>query len=103
MENSILQIIKISFEEWYNKNIAKDNYASIVINYKDAQTLTHKAYHTVTLEMTAVHIENEQPVVTPLITLKENYNHGVTSEEEIKERMTEKLMKELYGYKDAVA
>ena len=93
-----LSTIKESFEHWYNQTVSKSNPASIILNYSDMQTLILKAYHTVKIEMCAVCIKDNQSVVTPLLRLQENYNHGVTSEEEMKERMTQQLLMQLYSY-----
>jgi hypothetical protein len=34
----------------------------------------------------------------PIVSLAENYNHGVVSEEEAKDSMIKKLLVELYGF-----
>lgn len=93
-----IKVIKESFELWYNTYVSKDIQASIVINYSDAQTLTIKAYHKVCIEMQAIEIIEGQSRVTPLIKLEENYNHGITSEEEAKEKMMKKLLVEVFKY-----
>lgn len=95
----IINIIKNSFEEWYNKNVS-DTKVSIVINYSDMQILPIKAYHTTTIEMQAVSIRDNESYVNPLVCIKANYNHGVTSEQEAKEAMIGKLLKRLYYYKE---
>ena len=99
MSNLTLQIIKDSFERWYNKNVSKSNPVAVIINYKDTQTLAIKAYHTAVLEMQTIGIKSDMAVTTPLITLKENYNHGVITEEEAKESLLEKLLEKLYSYR----
>ena len=93
-----INIIKDSFEMWYNTTVSKDNPVSIVINYSDTQTLTIKAYHKSTIEMQAIEIEDGVSKLTPMIKLGENYNHGITSEEEAKENMVRKLLVEVYKY-----
>lgn len=93
-----LSTIKESFECWYNQSVSKDTPVSVVLNYSDAQTLILKAYHTVRVELCTVHIKDNHAVVTPLLRLQENYNHGVTSEEEMKEKMTQKLLMKLYSF-----
>ena len=99
MNSSTLQLIKSSFETWYNKNIAKKSPVAIVINYSDVQKLSIKAFHTITMEVQAVGIRNNMSYTTKLITLQENYNHGTTTEMEAKEGLTEKLLMALYGYR----
>ena len=91
----IINLIKDSFESWYNKVFMK---ASIIINYSDVQTLSIKAYHTITMEVQAIRIVNGSSKATPLITLKENYNHGITSEEEAKLGLTKKMLSEMFSY-----
>ena len=99
MNSSTLQLIKSSFETWYNKNITKKSPVAIVINYSDVQKLSIKAFHTITMEVQAVGIRNNMSYTTKLITLQENYNHGTTTEMEAKEGLTEKLLMALYGYR----
>lgn len=94
-----INLIKESFEVWYNKTFSKDSPVSIVINYSDVQTLAIKAFHTVTMEVQALGINNNLSYATSLIKLQENYNHGITSEEEAKLGLTKKLLIELYNYK----
>ena len=91
----VINLIKDSFEDWYNKVFTK---ASIVINYNDVQTLSIKAYHTITMEVQAVSIVNGQAKNKSLISLTENYNHGVTTEEEAKLGITKKMLMEMYSY-----
>lgn len=93
-----LNIIKDSFESWYNKNISKENPVSIAINYSDVQTLRIKAYHTVTMEVAVIEVNNGKASTSTIISLTENYNHGVTSEIEAKEGMTKKLLMAMYSY-----
>ena len=93
-----LSTIKESFECWYNQFVSKDTPVSVVLNYSDVQTLIIKAYHTVKLELCTVHIQDNHPIVTPLLRLQENYNHGITSEEEMREKMTQKLLMKLYSF-----
>lgn len=94
-----ISIIKDSFESWYNKNICPDNPVSVLINYSDVQKMSFKAFHTTTYEVHTLGVENENTVITPLITLSENYNHGTTSEEEAKIGLTKKLLMMLYSFK----
>jgi hypothetical protein len=94
-----INIIKNSFETWYNKNYAKDSQVSIVINYKDVQALSIKAFHTISFEVVALGIRDNLSYTQPLITLQENYNHGITSEQEAKDSLTEKLLMKMYGYR----
>lgn len=102
MSNSTLNVIKESFESWYNDRLQADEWpVSIVINYSDTQTLSMKAYHTVTVEVQAVSIRNEKSAVVPLFKLQENYNHGVTSEEEAKEGMMKKLLVQMFNYPES--
>ena len=94
-----LSTIKESFECWYNQFISKGNHVSVVLNYSDTQTRILKAYHTVKMELCTVHIKDNHSIVTPLLRLQENYNHGITTEQEAKEMMTKKLLMALYSYK----
>ena len=91
----VITLIKDSFEDWYNKVFTK---ASIVINYNDVQTLSIKAYHTITMEVQAVSIVNGQAQSKNLISLTENYNHGITSEEEAKLGLTKKMLTKMLSY-----
>lgn len=91
----VINFIKESFEDWYNKVFTK---ASIVINYKDEQTLSIKAYHTITIEVQAINIIDGKAQVKKLICLTENYNHGVTTEEEAKLGLTKKMLMEMFSY-----
>lgn len=95
----IINLIKDSFEDWYNKVYTK---ASIVINYSDMQTLAIKAYHTITMEVQAISIVNGQAQSSKLITLTENYNHGVTTEEEAKLGLTKKMLMEMFSYQTSM-
>lgn len=92
----MLSMIKDSFEVWYNRGKSKQEHASIVINYRDEQRLAIRAFHTTTIEMSAVGIKEGKAFVLPLLKLSENYNHGITSELEAKEEMVKKLLTVLY-------
>lgn len=93
-----LTLIKDSFELWYNKKHSEDKPVSIAINYSDEQKLSIKAYHTITLQMNAIGIKDGESYTKQLISIRENYNHGVTSEQEAKDDLTIKLLEKLYGY-----
>lgn len=95
---NILTLIKNSFESWYNRQHVEEVPVSIVINYRDEQKLSIKAYHTITVQVSAVGIKEGQSYTRELIVLQENYNHGVTSEQEAKDGLTMKLLEKLYGY-----
>ena len=95
----IIDFIKDSFEDWYNRIYPK---ASIVINYSDVQTLSIKAYHTITIEVQAISIVNGSSKATQLISLTENYNHGVTTEEEAKLGLTKKMLMEMFSYQTSM-
>lgn len=94
-----LNIIKDSFELWYNRNVTQDNPVSIVINYSDVQKLHLKAFHTVTIDMQAIGTLNDLATITKLMTISENYNHGTTSEQEAKDNLTKKFLEQLYSFK----
>ena len=94
-----LDIIRESFEAWYNKVFKKDSHVSVAINYRDTQSLVIKAYHKIQLEVRLIGIENNKAYCTPILLLHENYNHGVTSEQEAKDGITKKLLTHLYSYK----
>lgn len=96
----IINLIKESFEGWYNKVYATN--ASIVINYSDVQTLAIKAYHTTTMSVQAVSIVNGQAQSKSLISLTENYNHGVTTENEAKLGLTKKVLMEMFSYQTSM-
>ena len=97
--NETLNLIKESFEQWYNGKLQKDEPpVSIAINYSDVQTLSIKAYHTIKLEVQAIGIKEDKSFMVPLFMLQENYNHGVTSEQEAKEGLTKKLLIEMFDY-----
>ena len=93
-----LTLIKDSFESWYNKKYQENNPVSIVINYSDEQKLSIKAYHTITMKVNAIGIKDGKSYTQELIRLQENYNHGVTSEQEAKDGLTMRLLENLYGY-----
>lgn len=90
-----LTIIKNSFEDWYNAT--NHTNVSIVINYSDEQTLFVKAYHKVTITMSAIGIKNGLSYTIPLLSISENYNHGVTSEQEAKDGITKKFLNNLFS------
>lgn len=96
----VINLIKDSFESWYNRVYSTN--ASIVINYSDVQTLAIKAYHTITMDVQALNIVNGSSQAIPLITLKENYNHGVTTEDEAKIGLTKKMLMEMYSYQTSM-
>ena len=96
----VINLIKESFESWYNKVYSTK--VSIVINYSDVQTLAIKAYHTITMDVQALSIINDSSQVTPLINLTENYNHGVTTEDEAKLGLTKKMLMEMFSYQTSM-
>jgi hypothetical protein len=96
----VINLIKESFELWYNKVYSTK--VSIVINYSDVQTLAIKAYHTITMDVQALSIINGSSQVTPLINLTENYNHGVTTEDEAKLGLTKKMLMEMFSYQTSM-
>ena len=91
-----LDIIKESFETWYNQSQGEKT--SVVINYSDTQKVSIKAFHTACIEMCLIGADGETTAITPLLKLQENYNHGITSEQEAKDMLTKKLLVELYNY-----
>lgn len=91
-------IIRDSFESWYNSKLPPEEKSSIVINYSDTQTLSIKAFHTIRMEVQAIGIKDGKSYVTPLFELQENYNHGITSEQEAKEGLTKKLLVQMFDY-----
>ena len=93
-----INIIRESFETWYNRTYPSESPVSIVINYSDVQTLSIKAIHKITMEVSAVGIRDRLSYVSSVMRLEESYNHGITTEEEAKEGLTKKLMMSLYGY-----
>ena len=93
-----LTLIKDSFESWYNKQHSESNPVSIAINYSDEQKLSIKAYHTITLQVNLIGIKNGEFYTQQLISIQENYNHGVTTEQEAKDGLTMKLLQRLYGF-----
>lgn len=95
--STTLNLIKESFESWYNKN-QPENPVSVIANYSDTQPFSIKAYHQVSIEMQIVGIKDGKSYMQPVFSLTENYNHGITTEEEAKEGMIKKLLMELYGY-----
>lgn len=97
--SNILNLIKESFETWYNKAFPEQHPSAIAINYSDTQNLAMKAIHTVTMEVQAIGIKEGKSFCTPLLTLTENYNHGITSEIEAKAGLLKRLLIELYSFK----
>lgn len=94
-----LDIIRESFETWYNKVFKKENRVSVAINYSDTRSLAVKAYHKIQLEVRIIGIENDKAFCTPIILMQENYNHGTTTEQEAKDAITQKLLMNLYSYR----
>jgi hypothetical protein len=94
-----LELIRKSFEEWYNSGvIEKKNKVSIVLSYSDEQSLLIKSYHKVSLRMIAVGIKNHMSYTFPFVNLTEHYNHGVTGEEDARVSITKKLLHSLYAF-----
>lgn len=91
-----LELIKSSFEKWYNAFVSPDE--SLVINYSDEQTLLVKAYHKATISLMAVGIKDNMSYTKPLFNISENYNHGITSESEAKFNMMQKLLVTIFDY-----
>ena len=90
----MLNLIKDSFEVWYNERFVKDESPmAIVINYNDVQTM----------EVQAVGIRDNSSFTLPLLKLQENYNHGVTSEDEAKIGLTKKMLVEMFRYQQKTA
>lgn len=94
----IITLIKSSFESWYNAHVSKENPVNILINYRDEQKLRLKAFHTATIELQALKLEDSTPVITPIVELQEIYNHGLLSSLEMKEEMLKKLLIRLYSF-----
>ena len=95
-----LTLIKNSFEDWYNHT--NHTNVSILINYSDEQILRIKAYHKVTISIYIIGIKDNMSYSYPLITITENYNHGVTAEDEAKDNMIQSLLRKLYDYTSTV-
>ena len=96
----IINLIKESFESWYNK--VYDSKVSIAINYSDVQTLSIKAYHTITIDVQAIGIKDGKSYTEELIRLQENYNHGITTEEEAKVGLISKMLMEMFSYQTSM-
>ena len=94
-----INLIKDSFEIWYNKTFAKESPVSVVINYSDKQMLSIKAFHTITIELSTIGIKGGMSYTRKLISIQENYNHGITSEEEAKEGLIKRMLTTMYGFK----
>lgn len=94
-----LNIIRDSFESWYNMTFQKDSPISAVINYSDEQRLSIKAIHTARIELCIIGIKDNLSYVVPIASIQENYNHGLMSGDEMKEKMVSKLLSELYNYR----
>ena len=92
-----IDIIRISFERWYNEHIA-DVKTTIAISYSDTQTLPIKAYHTSSAKVDAITIKDGKSNVRQLLEVSENYNHGVTSEEDAKSQTLALLLEQMYNY-----
>lgn len=93
-----LSLIKSGFEQWYNRQLNHGEKVSVVISYSDEQTLLIKAYHKVTVRLAVIGIRDNLSYTLPLLSVSENYNHGVTSEEEVKEHVTSKFLSEVLDY-----
>ena len=95
---NIIDIVKDSFENWYNKHITPDSPVSILINYKDEQRLSMRAIHTSTIEVQAIGIKDDITVISSIVSLSDNYNHGRMTEQEAKDNMVKKLLEWLYSF-----
>ena len=91
-----LATIKESFEQWYNSTTNEK--ISIITNFSDEQTLSIKAYHKVTVSMVAVGIKDNMSYVIPILEVSENYNHGVTSEEDARDSVVMKFLAKAFAY-----
>lgn len=98
-DSEFIQLIRESFEAWYNRDVSPDFPVSIAINYSDEQTLAIKAIHTSRMQVTALGIRDGMSYTRTLIALQENYNHGTTSSSEAKMNIVRKLLVELYSYR----
>jgi hypothetical protein len=98
-EQSSLELVRNSFETWYNDRFKSESPTAILINYKDEQKLSIKSYHTTTIEISAVKVGEKGSEVVQLIKLKNNYNNGVTTAQEAKNLAVQQLLVSLYNYK----
>ena len=96
--SNTINLIKESFETWYNYHVAKESPVAILINYNDTQKLSLKAFHTVTFDVHAVGTVDNLATITKILSITENYNHGTTSEQEAKDNLTKKLLGRLYSF-----
>lgn len=93
-----IDLIRDSFELWYNAHTKPSTPVSIAINYSDTQQLSIKAIHTVTIDVYVINIQNGMSVTTRLLSVKENYNHGETTEQKAESMILKKLLVKLYQY-----
>lgn len=98
MNKEPLTLIRESFEKWYN-SMRPDSKVTIAVNYSDVQRLSIKAIHTTSIEMVAIGIKDNMAFTKSIVRITENYNHGVTSEEEAKDSLISKLLEKLYNYR----
>lgn len=94
MSNTINTIAK-GFENWINKD--SKNKVSVFIDYRDEQTLAIKAYHKVHADLVIIGIHKLLSFNRVLVSVEDTYNHGVTTEEEAKEKLMEKLLEEMFS------
>ena len=92
-----IDIIKNSFEKWYNEHIAESK-TSIAISYSDTQELSIKAYHKSVIRVNAITIKEGQSQSIEILMIERPYNHGVTSEEDAKAQALMVLLEKLYNY-----
>ena len=94
-----LNLIKESFEQWYNSELPKGSPKRVaVLNYSDEQTLKIKAYHKVTVSLMVVGIKENLHYTIPIIELSEHYNHGVTTPDEAQEEAMKHFLVRLFDY-----
>lgn len=94
-----LEIIRSSFEKWYNTHVnTSDKRVSVITNYSDEQTLSIKAYHKTTITLAVVGIRDNMSYINTLFNLTSNYNHGVTTEEEARLNSIKSLLSSIFDY-----
>lgn len=93
-----LELIKKSFERWYNAQTPYSEKVSVLISYRDEQNLVMKAYHRVTADLSLIYIKNRMSYTSCLCSVTDTYNHGVTSEQDAKDALMSKLLEELLHY-----
>ena len=93
-----LDIIKESFETWYNQSQGEKT--SVGFFARNRLNGVWGTWRRIDSAPRVYHVEKDGTVCGVVLAVNEteNYNHGITSEQEAKDMLTRKLLVELYNY-----